>query len=217
MKINATIPIRTFAGIAAVIGWFAVVMQFYLLLLNRVAPVGETIIRFFSFFTILSNITVAFVFTSLFVSLNTGICRFCARATTFSAVTVYIMVVGTVYNLVLRYFWTPDGLQRIVDELLHTVIPVCCLLFWLLFVPKKALRWKNSLPWLIFPMIYSVFLVIRGNFSGFYPYPFINVTDLGYEKAMTNGIILLAVFLFFSLLLIGIAKLLNLTDKKNIA
>ncbi len=210
MKINATIPVRIFAGIAAVTGWFAVVMQFYLLLLNRVAPVGETIIRFFSFFTILSNITVAFVFTSLFVSLNTGICRFCARATTFSAITVYIIVVGTVYNLVLRYLWNPDGLQRIVDELLHTVIPVFCILFWLLFVPKQALQWKNSLAWLIFPLTYSIMLVIRGKFSGFYPYPFINVTDLGYEKALTNGVILMSVFLFFSLLLIGIAKLFKL-------
>jgi hypothetical protein len=43
--------------------------------------------------------------------------------------------------------------------------------------------------------------------SNYYPYPFINVTALGYNKALLNGIGLLIAFLAFSLLYIGIGKL----------
>ena len=54
---------RNLSILFAIIVWFAVLAQFYLIIENRVAPVTETIIRFFSFFTILTNILVAVYFT----------------------------------------------------------------------------------------------------------------------------------------------------------
>jgi hypothetical protein len=120
---------------------------------------------------------------------------------------VYITIVGLVYNLILRFLWEPQGWQRIVDELLHTLIPILFILFWILFVPKNNFKWKDSIPWLAYPFAYTVFILIRGIISGYYPYPFINVTMLGYNKALLNGIGLLIAFLAFSLLYIGIGKL----------
>jgi hypothetical protein len=49
----------------ATIAWFAVLAQYYLMIENRVASFSETTIRFFSFFTILSNTLVAIYFTVL--------------------------------------------------------------------------------------------------------------------------------------------------------
>jgi hypothetical protein len=52
-------PAKVMMFIGALIGWIALIGQFYLILENRVVSVPETIIRFFSFFTILTNIIVA--------------------------------------------------------------------------------------------------------------------------------------------------------------
>ncbi|MDE3251272.1 MAG: Pr6Pr family membrane protein, partial [Bacteroidota bacterium] len=102
---------------------------------------------------------------------------------------------------------TPTGFQKITDELLHTLIPLLSLVYWILFVNKRTLNWKNSFAWLGYPVIYSLFICIRGAFSGFYPYPFINVTELGYPVTLRNGVWLLVFFWVLSLLLIGSAKL----------
>ena len=50
--------------IGFILCWFSIIGQFVLLLQNRQADVFETIIRFFSFFTILTNLLVAIYFTS---------------------------------------------------------------------------------------------------------------------------------------------------------
>src|SRR4051812_38806133 len=103
---------------------------------------------------------------------------------------VYITVVGLVYNLILRQLWKPAGLQFVDDELLHSVIPFLFILYWLMFVPKSELKWKDVLFWLIYPLIYLICILIRGALSGFYPYPFINTDDIGYYETFINSGIL---------------------------
>ena len=39
-----------------IIGWFAIITQFILMIENKQADILETVFRFFSFFTILTNI-----------------------------------------------------------------------------------------------------------------------------------------------------------------
>lgn len=193
--------------IGALTAWLAVLLQLYLIIVNRQASVGETIVRFFSFFTILTNILVALCFTSLLLPSRSALSRFFSKPKVLSAVTVYITVVGIVYNIILRFIWAPQGLQMIVDELLHTVIPILFVLYWSLFVPKEDLKWKDAFAWLIYPAGYLIFILFRGAFSGFYPYPFVHVTELGYKKVFINCIFLFITFLVLSFLLIWISKL----------
>ncbi|MEO7961116.1 MAG: hypothetical protein ABIR19_06205, partial [Ginsengibacter sp.] len=56
---------RKLLFVISLLGWFALLSQLYLILQNRVAPVFETVIRYFSFFTILTNILVAVCATML--------------------------------------------------------------------------------------------------------------------------------------------------------
>ncbi len=58
---------RNLALIFALIGWFAIIAQFGLMIENRVSSIPETIIRFFSFFTIITNTLVAIYFTCIFL------------------------------------------------------------------------------------------------------------------------------------------------------
>jgi hypothetical protein len=195
---------KNIALIIALIAWFAVVMQFYLILENRVASVPETIIRFFSFFTILTNSLVAVYFTVQGLARNQK--GFWHRPGTLTAITVYILVVGLVYQLVLRQIWEPEGMQKVADELLHSVNPILVLIFWFLYEKKDSIRW-NQLPyWLLYPLIYLVYILTRGHLSGSYPYPFVNVTELGMQQVLVNSFILLWVFLGMSAGLVWVGK-----------
>lgn len=193
----------------AVAGWFAVLLQFYLLMVNRVTPVPEAVIRFFSFFTILTNILVATYATTVLLPLTASRDRFLTLPATASAITVYISVVGIIYNVVLRSLWHPEGLQQLVDELLHSLIPALFVVYWLLFVPKSALQWGHAPRWLIYPLCYLVFILVRGTSSGFYPYPFIDVSRLGYSRVLVNVFFICCVFLLLSLLAVTIGKIIK--------
>jgi len=196
-----------FLFILVIAGWFALIAQFYLIIENRVASLAETVARYFGFFTILTNILVAVCCTFLLFKPGSVAARFFSKATTQTAIAVYITVVGLIYNIVLRFLWKPEGLQMIVDELLHTVIPLLFIVQWYLYAPKQGLKWKDIFPWLIYPLLYLIYTLFRGSFSGFYPYPFINANELGYNKVWINCIGLLIFFLFLSSLFVAIAKL----------
>jgi hypothetical protein len=197
---------RLLLTIMIALGWFAIMAQFYLIINNRVASIPETVIRFFSFFTILTNILVALCCTVLLLNNNSKVRIFFSNKNTLTAIAVYITIVGVVYNLILRFLWKPEGLQWIVDELLHSVIPILFLILWLLFIPKGRLQMKSVFAWLLYPLVYLIFILIRGLFSGFYPYPFIDVINLGYNKVVVNSTGMLSAFLVISVLFVLIDR-----------
>ena len=177
---------RKFETFGFSIGWFAIIAQFYLILENRQADIPETIIRFFSFFTILTNILVAlFLTTSVFRLKKFPFDLFLAKGT-LTAITAFIVIVGLVYQIVLRQIWEPTGLQYIVDELLHTIIPLFMLGYWFFNIRKEDLLLKPVFNWLIYPSIYLIFIIVRGYLSGYYPYPFLNINEIGYQSVFIN-------------------------------
>ncbi len=198
---------KLFIVIGSVMGWFALLLQLYLIIVNRTASLPETIIRYFSFYTIQSNILVALCFTVLLLKPESGLGKFFSKVTIRSAITVYITIVGIVYNVILRFLWAPTGWQKVADELLHLVIPLFFILYWMLFVPKEPLKWTDFFPWLIFPFLYCIYTLIRGSYAHYYPYPFMDADTLGLKTVLFNSLILTVAFSVMSLILIGIAKL----------
>ncbi|MGF1637458.1 MAG: Pr6Pr family membrane protein [Cyclobacteriaceae bacterium] len=196
-------------AIGAAMSVFAVVMQFYLMFINRTTAVSEMIIRFFSFFTILTNSLVALYFSALLLSSQPKQNSFFSKASTATAVAVYIIIVGAVYQFILRGIWSPVGWQQIVDELLHSVIPLYFVIYWLVFVPKHNIQWAQIPFWLIYPFVYLIFILVRGHFSGFYPYPFVDVLKIGFPQVMTNASLLIIVFIMLSAIMVLISRLLS--------
>ncbi len=180
---------RGFSFTIASLAWFAVIVQFFLLLQNTTVPLTETVIRFFSFFTILTNTLVALYFTGRI--LNKPVTN---RPALLTAVTSYILIVGLVYQVLLRHLWSPTGLQFAVDELLHSVIPLLVLVYWFQYGRKAELQFSQIRSWLYYPLFYFLLILARGALSGYYPYPFIDVTALGYGKAVLNAVVILAFF-----------------------
>jgi hypothetical protein len=58
----------------------------------------------------------------------------------------------------------------------------------------------------VFPLAYAVYSLLHGAVTGFYPYPFINVSNLGYDKVFIDMAVLVLVFLGLGLGLIGIDR-----------
>ena len=187
-------PPRTFAILAAATVWFAVLTQLVLMIQHRQVGVGETLARFFTFFTILTNTLVGLYWTVR----ASGKATFLTRPGARTALTAFILVVGIVYQVVLRWLWEPAGLQWMVDELLHTVIPAGMLIYFLRH-PEPAYRHLPVLAaWLLYPFAYLLLVIGHGAATGFYPYPFVNVTELGYPAVLRNAVLIAA----FSLVLL---------------
>ncbi len=102
-----------------------------------------TVITYFSFFTILTNLLIALVFTAIAFGPEAGWGQWFRSPSVQAATAVYIAIVGIVYQLLLRQLWNPQGAQWVADVLLHSVIPIGYVVYWLLFGPRTGLNWKD--------------------------------------------------------------------------
>jgi len=189
---------RALAGLIALISWFAFVAQTDITI-NRLVARGGGVLdgldRLSMYLTNLTILLAALCFTTLALSLKTPVSRFFRQPSVISAVVVYLAFVGIAYNLLLRQLWTPTGFRALVNESLHTVVPLLALVYWIFFVPVFRWSWRKSLLWLAYPLSYLCVTLWRGAATGFYPYPFINVGTLGYPRVILNSGLLFAGFL----------------------
>lgn len=200
---------RALAGIAAATGWFALSLQL-LLTVQRTQAQGGGVLAgvwiYLDFFTILTNLLVA---VSLTVAARgpRGACgRWLMRAESLTVTAASILVVGLVYNLVLRGIWQPTGWQRVTDELLHVGMPLLYLAYWWLATPRVALRLRPLLAWLLYPLGYLVYALARGALDGRYPYPFLDVAALGYARVLLNSVAVAGVFALVGGMLAGLQR-----------
>jgi hypothetical protein len=137
-----------------------------------------SIVNFFSFFTIESNILAAIIF--IIVGIGTLMQQKSNPQFAFirGAATLYMTMTGVIYVLLLS--GNEVALQTTVpwvNIVLHYLFPAVVLLDWILFPPKFHLSFKKALWWLVFPGIYFIYSLIRGSFIGWYPYPFLNPSN----------------------------------------
>jgi hypothetical protein len=201
--------VRIYATVTAILAWFAIALQCYLtvtLSISNGKTLGAGLITFFGYFTILTNWLVAVVLSFSACTRKAGSVGFFFRATVQSGTAVYIAIVGIVYSLLLRQIWNPQGWQKLADVLLHDVIPSLYLTYWVIFVRKSSLLWKDALWWLAYPAAYFAYTLLRGAASGWYPYRFLDANALGYSRVSGNAVLLLAAFLGTGLLFVAIGR-----------
>lgn len=182
----------TAATIAAA-GWAGLALQFYLSTTSgRDATFFLNAFRYFSYFTILTNLFVALIVTAPLLPERMG--RWLAGPQVKAAGATYIAMVALVYWLLLRRHWNPQGIQAVADMLLHAAVPALYVFYWLAFVEKGSLRWRSAQAWLVYPLAYFAFVLARGALLGAYPYPFVDVNQLGYVQVATNAAAFLTAF-----------------------
>jgi hypothetical protein len=196
---------RRFALVAAVLGWSALAIQLYLILSARWldhASLLAGVVRFFSFFTIITNTLVAAALTCTLSARNSCGHRLLRTPWVVGGIAASILLVSIAYNLLLRSLWNPQGLQWVADGLLHDLLPVLFLAYWWLYVPKGMLRIKHVLLWSAYPLVYFAYVLLRGELVSDYMYPFIDAGVLGYPQAFVNAIGVLGGFVLISSVLL---------------
>lgn len=195
--------------LAATVGWVALALQLYLILQARWASEASLLgglINFLSFFTVQSNILVACVLTCAATGRASGLKAFFLRPGVSTAIAACITVVGVAYSLLLRDAWQPHGLQWLVSELMHDVLPLVYLGYWWCCVPKGQLRARQVLMWCGYPVLYFAYSMLRGRSIGVYQYPFINVDALGMAQVLLNALAVLLGFVLVALLLVALDR-----------
>ena len=179
------VPSRVCATLVGLLSLAALVLQYVLILQLTRDNVGVVLgtVRFLTYFTILSNIAVMLVACAA----AAGQPGFFAQARVRGAVALYIGVTGSIYFFILRHLWQPQGAQWWADTGLHYAVPLAYWAWWLAFAPHGGLRWRHVAGWLLFPLAYVAWVFVRGAWLGEYPYPFIDVGQLGFPVGQALG------------------------------
>jgi hypothetical protein len=183
-----------------------ILLQLSIDLVNHQSEILTELIQYISYFTILTNAMVGiyFLVCALFSKTKLGV--FMHKASTTTAIAVYITVVGLIFNLVLRSIYHPVGLACIANEIMHVAIPAGFFLYWLVQTPKVNLKIQDTYYWLQYPSFYLIYILVRGFFTNKYPYPFVNVAQIGLQKVLVNSFFLASLFFVLSVVFIWIGK-----------
>jgi hypothetical protein len=162
--IASTLVTRLGAAFLAILGWTSIIVQCYLGIEASVAKCTSfpmAVVNVLSYFTILTNILVATVLTASALNPAAENAIFLLRPKTRTAVATYILIVAFIYELALRRLWSPVGLHFFVDVALHYVVPIGYFLYWLSAVPKGSLRYSFVGRWMLYPLAYLIYTVVR--------------------------------------------------------
>ena len=198
---------RSAAGIIAAAAWLALALQLAGMIAASLAAgtsVANGLIAYVSYFTVHANYLVAVLMT--LVLLRPKSQSRLLRASVMSGAAVYIGITGLLYHLYLYDFWHARGVMALPDVLLHFTVPLLFLMFWLLFVPKGALKWRHPFIWLIYPVIYLVYMFIVGNWTGHYPYPTLDAGILKRARVLRHAAVLLIYLLAFGIMLVALDR-----------
>jgi hypothetical protein len=181
---------RLFASFALLIGVFGIAC-----VITQIATYTDFLAKewshpgtpwnYLAYFTVLTNLAADFWLISVAMAVFAQKKRLYKKLTlpaVHGALLLYILNVGIIYCGLLFWFIGPYSMTawwgNIIDMWNHFFIPVFMLfVFWFApnttLIPLKALWY-----WLIFPVVYLIFSVVRGIISGWYPYPFMHPSPI---------------------------------------
>lgn len=199
----------------------AVIAQFVASVSEAVArgrDVATVVANFFSFFTILSNVSACIVLALL------GI-RFLLRrrspdedsaalATALAWVSTYMITTGVVYNLLLRGLPLQPETVGWSNEIMHVWGPLFLLLDVLVGPHRRRLPWTAALGAAIFPIAWIVYTLLRAPLitnptTGapfWYPYPFLNPTTGGWGPVIGYIIVIAVAIIALAFAVVAIAR-----------
>ncbi|MFJ4713162.1 Pr6Pr family membrane protein [Streptomyces sp. NPDC088785] len=180
--------------------------------------ISDSVPRVLSYFTIQSNILVALVLA--LSAARAWSARQPLPAVLTGGTLLFICITGLVYHFVLAnsssgFSMTDDadhaitGWRTVSNQLLHTVTPIGVFLDWLLLTRPGRLRLRHAALWLLYPLAYFGFALVRGAIMSpgtpaRYPYPFLDVDAHGYPGVLTNAVVFGLAFYVLALILVAL-------------
>ncbi|MFJ8041935.1 Pr6Pr family membrane protein [Kitasatospora sp. NPDC096147] len=172
--------------------------------LYRLGTQGGSVGNFFSYFTILSNVLGAGV---LLVGGYRGL-RGGGRVPDLlrGAAALYLTITGLVYLVALQGLGLGLTLPW-VNDVLHRAMPLVVLADWLLDPPRRRIDPHRALRWLLFPLLYLPYTLLRGLVVDWYPYPFLDPgRSGGYARVAVASAMITVAFLGIGALLVVIGN-----------
>ncbi|MCL4258127.1 MAG: Pr6Pr family membrane protein [Anaerolineales bacterium] len=192
-KRKLIIVIRLILGVATVA---ALIRQFNL-------GSGGSPANFFSYFTNLTNIILVFVYFSGAWTLLQNRQPSVKQEMLRGGSVVFILVVGLVYEVMLRN--SIESLYSWSNLVVHYINPIIALVDWLVWPPQQKLPRNVWAYWLLFPLGYLAYTLLRGPLAGWYPYGFLNpIEQGGYAGVALYSVGITGLFLFFSWIVLKI-------------
>lgn len=156
------------------------------------------LVQLFSFFTIQSNLFV--LGTSIALALDVFRDGKVWRVLRLSAL-LGIIITGLVYETILAQLIHPEGWALAATIGFHYISPWATVIGWLIFGPRPRMTWATTALAFIWPIAWLVYTFVRGAVTGWYPYPFLNVTEIGFADAVRNSAVILAIGVLIAVIL----------------
>ncbi|MDT8915275.1 Pr6Pr family membrane protein [Amycolatopsis sp. PS_44_ISF1] len=119
-----------------------------------------------------------------------------------------ILITGLVYAIVLAPQIHLTGWPLAATIGFHYVSPWAAVAAWLVFGPRPGTGgWGTVAAAFGWPVVWLVYIFVQGAFTHWYPYPFMDVTEIGFATAVRNALLVVVVALVF-------AGLVRLADRK---
>lgn len=193
-----------------VVAAFALAFQLYLVLsgdniLDSTAAASrlEQTRRYFSYFTIQSNVLVA---VSMVFIIRDRLGSQLFRVVRLASL-IGITVTGIVAAVALPPSPNYTTASLVCDRLLHIVVPALTFIGWVAFGPRGVVHREDLALSLIWPVGWLVATLALGPLVAWYPYPFIDVDRIGYGRTVLNCAVI-------ALLFLALAALARWTDRR---
>ncbi|MEM7113043.1 MAG: Pr6Pr family membrane protein [Chloroflexota bacterium] len=165
---------------------------------------GSATVTTFSFFTNLTNLIIIIMAAALLFG-SGRLHNWFKSPSVQAACCLYIAFVGL-------GFWFLLGGPRSLDTILdwipemtaHTLSPILGAVYWFRAVPRGQITRRDTFMWLLYPIAYLAYWLIRGPLVGYYPYFFVDVDAIGYSGVAMWSVALVVVFLLLGSLMLFI-------------
>jgi hypothetical protein len=156
-------------------------------------------LNFFSYFTVLSNISAVLVLSLM--AIQPGRSQMPSFIPFRGASTLYMAVTGVVYVTILLPIQTDVGVSEPwIDWVIHGIGPLFMIADWIFDRPPR-LGFGSLWGWLLFPLVYLTYSLVRGPIVDWYPYPFLDPRPPHDYAEVAIG----SVFVLVAILVIGSA------------
>jgi hypothetical protein len=191
---------RLFAAAIALVAWIGLGTQ----LDTSYALVGalpDTLWVMLRYYTVIANLLVAILFTAIAL----GGLRI-ASPFNLAGVTIAIILVGVVYNLLLRGMLELSGGAKVADIINHSITPILVPFYWLFLGEKGHLKGRDPFLWALLPLFYFGYALARAAIEGVYAYPFMNVAKLGWGQTLLTAMVMAFCFLIGGYVLVWLDR-----------
>ena len=166
---------------------------------------GEKLLAYYSYFTLWSNLIGAAAGLSYAFWFVRGRDGGWLGAVLRLDATIMLMATGLVYHLLIADGSPNTGTQAFTAPIIHGIMPVLLPVIWLIHMAHRTrpdVRPRTLLGALIIPAVWTAWTFWRAQVTGgYYPYDFMNATEIGLAGAVTTTAMIYVIFIVFMLVL----------------